>query len=71
MAVVPHPAGVAATLLAGWNQWQIPFIDLAGVNLGRVEGLYIGIGNRDNPNPGGAGLIYIDDIAFGKPAVSP
>ena len=71
MAVVPHPAGVAATLLAGWNQWQIPFSDLAGVNLSRVDALCIGIGNRDNPAPGGAGLIYIDDIAFGKPAASP
>jgi len=26
----------------------------------------IGIGDRDNPTLGGAGLIYVDDIRVGK-----
>jgi hypothetical protein len=30
--------------------------------------MYIGIGDRDNPTAGGTGLIFIDDIGFGKPA---
>ncbi len=69
-AVATHPAGEAATLLAGWNEWQIPFSDLAGVNLARVESMTIGVGDRANPTAGGSGLILIDDIGFGKPAVA-
>lgn len=65
---VSHPAGEAATLLAGWNQWQIPFSELMGVDLSKVAMLYLGIGDRDNPTAGGSGLIYFDDIGFGKPA---
>ena len=68
VAVVTHPAGEVASLLAGWNEWQIPFDDLAGVDLSRVATLYIGVGDRDNPAPGGDGLVYVDDIGFGKPA---
>ncbi len=33
-----------------------------GVNLARVEKLYLGVGDRDDPKPGGAGLVFIDDI---------
>jgi len=69
-AVVTHPAGEAATLLAGWNQWHISFGDLAGVSLDRVKSMAIGIGDRSNPKAAGTGLIYIDDLSFGKPAVS-
>jgi len=65
---VYHPSGEVATLLAGWNQWQISFDDLAGIDLGRVSAMDIGVGNLDNPAAGGAGLIYIDDIAFGRAA---
>ncbi len=67
--VVIHPAGEAATLLAGWNAWQIAFGDLADVSLDRVKSMAIGIGDRDNPTSGGSGLIYVDDIRFGKPAL--
>jgi hypothetical protein len=70
-ALAIHPAGEAATLPAGWNQWQISFDELAGVNLDRVRSMAIGIGDRDNPKAGGTGLIYIDDIGFGKPAIAP
>jgi regulation of enolase protein 1 (concanavalin A-like superfamily) len=68
--VVPHPAGEVATLLAGWNAWEIPFSDLAGVNLSQVAAIHVGVGDRDNPTAGGTGLIYIDDIAFGKPGAT-
>ncbi len=69
-AVVTHPAGEAATLPAGWNQWQISFDDLAGVSLDRVKSMAIGIGDRSNPKAAGTGLIYVDDLSFGKPAVA-
>jgi hypothetical protein len=28
----------------------------------------IGVGNRTSPTAGGTGIVYIDDIAFGRPA---
>ncbi len=53
---------------SGWNEWQIPFSDLAGVDLGDVQMMYIGLGDQDNPSMGGTGLVFIDDIAYGHPA---
>ena len=35
--------------------------------MNRVQRMCIGVGERDNPASGGAGLIYIDDITFGRP----
>jgi len=65
---VTHPAGEAATLLGGWNQWRIALGDLNGVNLRRVEKVYIGVGDRSTPRAGGSGLMYVDDVQFGHPA---
>ncbi len=67
-ATAIHPAGEAATFLTGWNEWQIPFSDLTGVNMSRVEVMTIGVGSRANPTADGTGIIYIDDISYGKPA---
>ena len=67
LAVVVHP-DPAITNVAEWTQWQIPLSSLTGVNLRRVEKIYLGVGDRDNPQRDGAGLLYIDDIGFGHPA---
>jgi hypothetical protein len=67
VAVATHPdANITAT--PGWTEWLIPYTELAGVDLSRVAIMYIGIGDRDNPTAGGTGLIFIDDIGFGRPA---
>jgi hypothetical protein len=58
----------AITTTAEWQPWRIPYSDLAGVDLSRVEGIAIGVGSRTSPTPGGAGILYIDDISYGKPA---
>jgi len=55
------------TLRPSWQEWTIPFTDLAGVNLSRVKTMYIGVGNRSTPAAGGTGTVYIDDIALGRP----
>jgi hypothetical protein len=68
VAVVTHP-NPAAVAIAAWQEWLIPYSDLAGVNLSRVATIYIGIGDRDNPTAGATGMIFIDDIAYGHPAV--
>ncbi len=67
VAVVNYPDETAVAL-SGWQQWLIPFSDLSGVNLGSVESLYIGVGDRDNPSADGTGTIFIDDIGIGHPA---
>ena len=54
----------AATQIDAWTEWNIPtqvFAD-QGVNLTDVDNISIGIGDKDNPQPGGSGTIYIDDI---------
>ncbi len=69
ITVVKHPSP-AATTRTGWNQWQIPFSDLTGVNLSRVRKMYIGVGDRNAPSAGGTGVIYVDDIGYGRPAAT-
>ena len=61
-----------ASLIDQWTEWNIPlqrFSDL-GVNLNNINSLGIGIGNRDNPQSGGKGIIYIDDIRLYRPPIS-
>jgi hypothetical protein len=55
------PAIVTAAV---WTPWQIPLSQFAsaGVSMTRVKTLYIGLGSRTSPTPGGAGTIYVDDI---------
>jgi regulation of enolase protein 1 (concanavalin A-like superfamily) len=67
VAVVTHP-DARITARSGWTEWLIPYSDLAGVNLNRVATLYVGVGDRDNPTAGGTGLIFVDDIGYGKSA---
>jgi hypothetical protein len=58
-----------ASLIDQWTEWNIPlqrFSDL-GVSLNNINSLGIGIGNRDNPQSGGKGIIYIDDIRLYRP----
>jgi len=68
-AMVTHPDPEAATL-AQWQEWPIPLdaLSAAGVNLNSVKAMSIGVGDRDNPQAGGTGLLYIDDILVGHPA---
>ena len=63
VVVNPDPAAVNAT---DWIEWKIPLTEF-GVNATRVKTLFIGLGDRDNPTPGGAGTLYIDDIRVTKP----
>ncbi len=63
---VTHPDPKATTVPI-WTEWRIPFSDLAGVNLAAVKKLTVGVGDKANPKAGGAGMLYIDDILFGKP----
>jgi hypothetical protein len=65
VAVVAHPDS-AATTLTMWTEWAIPLSSLTGVNPAKVKKIYIGVGDRKNPQPDGTGRVYIDDIRITK-----
>ncbi len=60
-----------ASTATTWQAWEIPYSDLAGVNFGNVATIYIGVGDRDNPTADGSGILFVDDIGYGRPFVSP
>jgi len=49
-----------------WTTWRIPLADF-GVKVTAIKKIVIGVGDRNNPTPGGAGRIYIDDICLVLP----
>ncbi len=59
-----------ATLLDIWTEWNIDLKEFgdAGVVLTDVSKLSIGLGDKSNPQPGGSGLMYFDDIRLYPPA---
>ncbi len=57
-----------AILVAEWQPWQISLSEFGGVNLARIEKMIVGVGNRANPASDGTGIVYIDDIGFGRAA---
>jgi hypothetical protein len=67
-AIVYHDNS-AATQIDTWIEWIIPLQAFAdqGVNLADVDNIAIGIGDRNNPQPGGSGKTYIDDIRLYGP----
>jgi len=60
-AVVVCPDQAALTT-ARWTDWKVPLADFVGVDVTRIEKMYIGTGDRNAQTPGGAGLLYVDDI---------
>jgi hypothetical protein len=54
-----------------WVEVKIPLSDFAGVNLGSVQQMIIGVGNRDNPVATGDGLLFIDNIRVLRPEAEP
>jgi len=71
-ATVVHPDPNAA-LIEEWTQWNIDlksFSD-AGVDLTNVNNISIGFGNKADPQPGGSGKMYFDDIRLYRPVPEP
>jgi len=68
-AVVYHDNPNAA-LIETWTQWNIDLQAFAdqGVNLANVNTIAFGLGNKSNPQPGGSGVMYFDDIRLYRPA---
>ncbi len=53
-----------AVLIDEWTQWNIDLQAFAdqGVDLTNVDTIGIGFGDKGNPQPGGSGLVFFDDI---------
>jgi len=67
-AVVNHDNPDAAQT-GSWTEWNIDLQAFAdqGVNLANVNSITLGLGNRNNPVAGGAGMMYFDDIRLYRP----
>lgn len=58
-------------LIDQWTEWKIPLHNFAdkGINLTNINSLGIGIGDMDNQEPGGKGIVYIDNIRLYRPTL--
>ena len=67
---VAHP-DPNAVLSNTWQEWNIALADFAPVDATKVEKIYVGVGNRNTPELGGKGMLYIDDIRLYQPRCVP
>ncbi|MGD2094260.1 MAG: PA14 domain-containing protein [Phycisphaerales bacterium] len=67
-AVVYHDNPDAA-LITEWTEWNIDLQEFAdqGINLTNVTSIGLGFGDRSNPQLGGSGVMYFDDIRLRPP----
>jgi len=67
-AVVNHDNPDAAQIDT-WTEWNINLQAFAdqGVNLANVNTIALGLGNKKNPQAGGSGTMYFDDIRLYPP----
>ncbi len=65
-SIVVHPDPNVATTTE-WTEWRIPLSSFTGVDAARVNKMYLGAGDRENPIPDGNGMLYIDDIRLVRP----
>jgi hypothetical protein len=63
----PDPMVIATGL---WEEWHIPLSEFtaAGIKLGGIKKMTIGVGNPTSPARGGAGSLYLDDIRLTRQA---
>lgn len=60
-AVVYHNSR-GPTQIDTWTRWNIDLTQFAGVDLTNVNTIAIGFGDKRNPQSGGSGVVYFDDI---------
>jgi hypothetical protein len=61
---VVHHGDPEALLSDDWQEWRVSFDEFGDVDLSHVKRLMLGIGDRDDPQPGGHSVVYIDDIGL-------
>ena len=62
-AMITHPDSSVVTK-NNWQELRITLADFTGVNLTAINKMSIGVGDRGNTQPGGFGMLYIDDICL-------
>ncbi len=69
MAATVYHDDSNAVLIDSWTQWNIDLQAFAnqGVVLTDVSNLAIGFGDKENPQPGGSGTMFFDDIRLYRP----
>ena len=62
-----------AAQLDTWTEWNIDLkqFEDQGIDLTDVDKISIGFGDRNNPQPGGSGKMYLDDIRLYRPRIAP
>ncbi len=62
-----------AAQTGSWTEWSIPLQAFAdqGVNLANVNTISLGLGDKNNPQAGGSGTMYFDDIRLYPPPPEP
>ena len=68
-AAVYHHDNPYAVLIDTWAEWTIDLQEFAdqGMVLNNVDSITIGFGNRNDPETGGSGKMYFDDIRLYRP----
>jgi len=66
--VITHPDPAVLTV-NNWQQWSIPLADFTGVDMTSIKIMYIGVGDPTTTEPGGSGLVRIDDIELHRSSV--
>ncbi|MHC4542743.1 MAG: DUF1349 domain-containing protein, partial [Planctomycetota bacterium] len=71
-AVVYHDDPNAA-ILDTWTEWAVPLQAFAdqGIDLTDVDAIALGFGDKGNPQPGGSGQMYFDDMRLYRPEIAP
>ena len=64
---VKHTDAAAVTSNT-WLEWPIPLSNFSKVTPTKIKRMSIGVGSPGSTTPGGAGMIYVDDIRVVKPA---
>ena len=64
--LVQHPDD-NVILATRWREWNIPLADFAELDLSAIVRMTIGTGNRNTAQPGGSGILYVDEIRVGTP----
>ncbi|MHC4207769.1 MAG: hypothetical protein ACYSTT_24200 [Planctomycetota bacterium] len=59
----------SAITVAEWQQWSINLSEFVGVDLTAIKKMSIGIGDKESTEPGGSGVLYIDDIELHLPSM--
>jgi hypothetical protein len=60
-----------AATVANWTRWTIPISSLNGVSFSKIKKLTIGVGTKGGSTAGGTGIVFIDDIGYGRSAAQP